>query len=283
MQPRKPIFLFIVAGFGIAIGALGLICKPLSVASLLLGPDPGPVPVPFFNQTVQIPDSVKYLEAVTAGIGWLYAIVLLAGCVGTYLRKPWARTAMNSYAIISIMTKVAWAILYGIAMMPMMQQIMAAQNPPPPPGLMGVSMVIGMLCIMPFLIAYQVVVLVTYNLRSTRDFLAGIDSAPAPTAAPPGAWPGYAPQPAALPPYYPDPNAPAPYPPQYPPAGSPPPYGYPPPQYGYPPPQYGYPPAQAPQQPPAADPYGPPPPPAYPTSPNSPPPPPPPPPPDRQA
>lgn len=250
MPPQRPIFLYIVAGVGIALAVIGLLWKPLSVVGLLAGSKP--IEIPYFH--AEIPQSVLYMSAVSSVIGWLYAWALLAGAIGTYFGKAWARPTMNIYAVISIVVNVAWVILYLIGIMPIMQSVMGNTGPqPPPPGLIYVSMVIAGFCYLPFLITYQIVVLVAYNTKTAKDYFAGRFPAPAPMQAYAGVE--YA-QPA---PYYPDPSQQQ---------------GYYPPQAYYPPPQpqypYQYPPQQG--QPPYPG-YGPPPPPAYPTDQNPPPPP----------
>ena len=254
MQPQKPIFLFIVAGLGIALAALGIFCKPLSIIGMFV--DQKPVSMPFFAQPIEIPAAVRYVTAVSNAIGWIYAWALLAGGIGTYFQKPWARTTMIVYAVISILNNLGWLVLYLVGAMPLMQSAMLSSSPqPPPPAVLYMSMVIAGLCFVPFLIGFQVLVLTAYNLKSSKDFFAG-RFPQQPVAAAPYAGVEYA-QPA---PYYTEPSQ-----------------GYYPPQQqqgGYPTyPQYPqYPPQD--QQPPYPG-YGQPPPAAYPTDQNPPPPPPP--------
>jgi len=102
-QPRpRPQSVTVLGILNIVFGGLSILCSPLGIIGLII-PQP--------NSPFQISAGMKLFSLVSYGVGFIFAIVLLASGIGLLNLKKWARQAAYIYGWVAI----AWGGL-GIVM-----------------------------------------------------------------------------------------------------------------------------------------------------------------------
>lgn len=221
---RAPTSIVVLSIIGVILGGLNLLCAPFGLLGILAGENTMPLIIPGQAiEEVPMPPALIMLLVISNLVGFVASLLLVAGSLGSFRLKSFARPCMNGYAVISMINSLITTAGQMWLMLPVMMPALEASLPADAPaGVMKVAMVIGILIAVLCQWIYPLCVLFFYNTRRAREaFALGYSAQPQ--------WQGYPQQQQ--------------------------PYGQPwPPQYGeqqYPPQQY--PPQQYPQQQPYQD------------------------------
>ncbi|MBI1292917.1 hypothetical protein GC173_17030 [bacterium] len=199
---QKPISVVVVAVFGIIFGVIGLcLCTPLSIVGVLF-----PEPASFGNLDIP-PPSHTPLEKGTIVFSLfmllLASALLVAGSIGSFFFKPWARWCSLSYAVLYIVGSFVFNVANARAANIQSQAVMQAWFPAGPVGggsLSGVTIVTSAIFATLCSCIFPIIVLVVYNLPSVRRAFSGDRSNFGPPPGTPGGgypqapWPGQAPE-----------------------------------------------------------------------------------------
>ena len=120
-RPRSVTVLGIL---NIVFGGLSLLCSPLGIISLVI-PQP--------NNPFQMTPEMKQVSLIGYGIGFVFAIILLASGIGLLNLKKWARQAAYIYAWVAIV----WGILSSIANGIMFSSSLSGASPEEMPIVIG--------------------------------------------------------------------------------------------------------------------------------------------------
>lgn len=183
----RPGSLTFVAFLGILFGAFGLLCcslQSLGSVGVMLG-----IP-PFAEQAAEQGMDQSGLPGIALLLSELAAVALsaalLAGCIGSLSLRPWARTTMIAYAILTIPNNFCFGISNMMAISDQaMEEIIAQSGGGVPVETARVALLLGSACLGIILNLYAFVVLVVYNTASVKE---AFHSGGAPP--PPGPWGG---------------------------------------------------------------------------------------------
>jgi hypothetical protein len=169
---KTPTSIMVVSILGIIYSAYILLATPCGIFLTFHPITPNPV-------MDEIRNDMAYLifmlcsSIVQVGMGAL----LLASSIGSLKLKPWARTGMNTYAVIKALFTLAGTVFSLVYVMPRMSAALAAM--PPGPGvsaaaLVGTLAIIG--AIFGLLLGWGIsaVILVVFNRRIAIDAFHGI-------------------------------------------------------------------------------------------------------------
>ena len=137
--PLRPTSVTVLAILGIIFGALGVLCKPLSLAAIFI-PQPGP------NPAVEMQKEMMGFNLANVAVGTAVSVLLLAASIACLSLKPWARKGMLTYAGIAIVLTIVGGVITFVWMLPriqeMQRQMMAQQTAggagAPPPQMMNI-------------------------------------------------------------------------------------------------------------------------------------------------
>ncbi|MBL7214085.1 MAG: DUF4339 domain-containing protein [Phycisphaerae bacterium] len=129
--PQRPKSVTVLGILNIVFGGLTLLCAPFGIISLLM-PQP--------NSPFQMTEMMKLFSLVGYGIGFVFAIVLLASGIGLLNLKKWARQAAYLYGWFAI----CWGILGTIANGIMFSSSLSNVSPEAMPVVVGG--IIGGMC-----------------------------------------------------------------------------------------------------------------------------------------
>jgi hypothetical protein len=245
MNQNRPTSIYVIAVFGVIFGIMGLcLCAPGSLAQIFV-----PQPTEFGSITIPPPQYSpieKSLLVFSLFLTIPASALLIAGSIGSFYLKPWARWCVIAYAVLTIVGNLLFNMGNIRAANAQSQAVMQGFFPgvAVPGGVGMLSMVFGVIAGTVCNSLFPIIALIVYNLKSVRLAFSGDRSGfgpppPGGYGPPPAAWQGYPQQnqyygpPQPQPPPYPDPNQ-GPYPPPQ--------YGAPAPPMQPPPPNY-YPPA----------------------------------------
>jgi hypothetical protein len=141
----RPTSVTVLAGIGIVLGSLGILCKPAGAMLQLLItlPQPNPVMDVFRNDP-----AIRMFTIGATATGTLLSILLLISSLGSLTLKPWARAGMMAYACLAVvMTFLSQAVGYFL-IGPAVESAMRQSGLPQPPGMgwmgPGVNLAIGL-------------------------------------------------------------------------------------------------------------------------------------------
>jgi hypothetical protein len=96
----RPMSVTVVAMIGVAVGAIGVLCKPVGLLCVL-GQFPHPMAEAIRNDSF-----LRGWTVVGVGTGWLMSLLLLLSSVGCLRLQDWGRGGMLTYAVLAIMVTV---------------------------------------------------------------------------------------------------------------------------------------------------------------------------------
>ena len=141
----RPTSVTVLAGIGIVLGSLGILCKAAGAMMQLMIklPQPNPVMDVFRNDP-----AIRMFTIGATVTGTLLSILLLISSLGSLTLKPWARTGIIAYASLAVvMTFLGQAVGYFLVG-PAVESAMRGSGLPQPPGMAwmgpGVSLAIGL-------------------------------------------------------------------------------------------------------------------------------------------
>ena len=161
----RPTSVSVLAGIGIVLGSLSVLCKPAGMIMQLMIKLPQPNPVmDLFRED-------PTLRAFTIGstlTGTLISLLLLLSSMGSLALRPWARTGMLAYACLAIlMTFIGQAIGYFV-LAPEVERVMRQSGLPQQPGIAWMSGIVGVVIGLLMGLWYPVLILVYYNRPHVR-------------------------------------------------------------------------------------------------------------------
>ena len=139
-ESPRPTSVSVLAGIGIVLGSLGLLCKLGNGAFSLLIKLPQPNPV---LDTIRDNPTIRAIVLVSMLTGSLISLLLLLSSLGSLALKAWARGGMFCYAALALlMTVVEQAVNYYVVA-PELERAMRQAGAPQVPGMALLSGPIG--------------------------------------------------------------------------------------------------------------------------------------------
>jgi hypothetical protein len=129
-----------LAGIGIVVGALGVLCKPAGVLINLF------IPLPQSNPVIDAFRNEPLLRAfmLFSGVtGTLISVLLLLSSLGCLALRPWARTGMLGYAFLALLMTVVEQVVSYYVVAPEVERAMRQSGMPQPPGMALMSGWVG--------------------------------------------------------------------------------------------------------------------------------------------
>lgn len=156
----RPTSVTVLAGIGIVLGALMLLCKPagLVVQMFIKLPQPNPV-IDIFRD-----DPALRAFAIGSGVtGTLISLLLLLSSLGSLALRPWARGGMLAYAgLAAAMTIVGQGVGYFLVA-PEVERAMRQSGLPQQPGMALMSGITGVAIGLLLGFWYPALILVVYT------------------------------------------------------------------------------------------------------------------------
>ena len=140
-ESGRPSSITTLAGIGIVIGSLGVLCKPAGVLVNLF------VPLPQSNPVIDAFRNEPMLRAfmLFSGVtGTLISLLLLLSALGTLALKPWARTGMLGYAVLALLMTAVEQVVSYFVVAPEVERAMRQSGMPQPPGMALMSGWVGL-------------------------------------------------------------------------------------------------------------------------------------------
>lgn len=161
----RPTSVSTLAGIGIVLGSLMLLCKPagLLVQMFIKLPQPNPV-IDLFRDDPTL-RAFAFGDAIT---GTLISLLLLLSALGSLALKPWARAGMLSYAGLAIAMTLVKSAVGHFLVGPEMERAMRQSGLPPQPGMALMSGVTGLVIGLLLGFWYPALILVFYNRRHVK-------------------------------------------------------------------------------------------------------------------
>jgi hypothetical protein len=162
----RPTSVTVLAGIGIVLGTLGVLCKPAgAMMNLMIKlPQPNPVMDLFRNDP-----ALRAFTIGNAATGTLLSLLLLLSSLGCLALKGWARAGMLAYASLAVVMTIIGQLVGYFVIGPEVERVMRQSGMPQPAGMAwmsgGVGVAIG------FIIGfwYPVLILVYFLRRSVRE------------------------------------------------------------------------------------------------------------------
>ena len=224
--PLRPTAVTVLAIFGIIFGVLGVLCKPIGLAMMFVPQQAG------VNPMVDLQRDMMAWNVINTVVGLAISVVLLAGSIGSLSLKPWARSAMISYAGLAVVMTLVNLVVTLIWIVPAMKQMQAQmpqqQGAPNMGAIMQTAGAVGAFVGAAVALIYPVLLWYFYNRPEIKAAFGGGQGGPGgfPVgqggAAAGGYYYGNAAPPQAGAYYAQPPQAPGQYPPQQPPGQYPP-------------------------------------------------------------
>jgi hypothetical protein len=171
-EKPRPTSVSVLAGIGIVLGSLGMLCKLSNAAVSLLVRLPQPNPM---LDTIRDNPTIRAFVVFSAATGTLISLLLLLASLGSLALKGWGRAGMLGYAALAVlMTVVEQAVNYYVVA-PEMLQAMRQSGTPMPPGMAILNGWVGVVIGLLVRLWYPALIFYFYNRRHVKDaFLRGL-------------------------------------------------------------------------------------------------------------
>lgn len=138
-EPR-PTAVNVVAGLGLFLGAVFVLCKPanLMIQMLFKLPQPNPILDAFRNDP-----TLRAFAFFSTLTGTLISLLLLLSSMGSLALKPWGRTGMFAYAGLALAMTLAEHLAVTYVVGPEIERVMRQSGMPHPPGVAWMSGWVG--------------------------------------------------------------------------------------------------------------------------------------------
>ena len=156
----RPTPVTVLAGIGIVLGSLGMLCKPAGalVNLMVKMPQPNPVMDLFRN------DPTLRAFALFSGLtGTLISVLLLISSLGSLALKQWGRTGMLGYAALAILMTAVEQTVGAVLVAPEVERAMRQSGMPQPPGMAWMSGWFGMVLVLIFKLWFPLLILYYYT------------------------------------------------------------------------------------------------------------------------
>lgn len=158
-EPR-PASVNVIAGIGILLGTLFVLCKPAGLLVQLLVRLPQPNPVMDLMRN----DPTLRAFAIFSGVtGTLLSLLLLMSSLGSLALKPWARTGMFGYAALALLMTIVEQVMGIYVVGPEVERAMRQSGMPQPPGIAWMSGWIGIVLVLVFKLWFPLLILYYYT------------------------------------------------------------------------------------------------------------------------
>jgi len=124
----RPTSVTVISILGIVLGALGLLCRPLSLVMFV-------VKLPVENPVVEAMKNDSFIRGwMVIGVAteWLISLLLVLSSVGSLRLRDWGRQGMLAYAPLKLLTTIAAQVIGMLVINPTLEPAMkqaAAQQP----------------------------------------------------------------------------------------------------------------------------------------------------------
>ena len=161
----RPTSVGVIAGIGIVLGALFLLCKPANLFVNLFMPMPAPNPL---IDAMRNEPTLRFFILFSTVTGTLISLLLFISSLGSLALRPWARAGMLGYAVLALlMTAVEQgAAVYVVG--PEMERAMRQSGIQQPRGVAWMSGWIGMTLVLLFKLWYPALIFYYYNRRPAK-------------------------------------------------------------------------------------------------------------------
>lgn len=158
-EPR-PAAVNAVAGIGVFLGAVFVLCKPanLMVQMLVKLPQPNPVLDAFRNDPTL--RAFAFFSTVT---GTLISLLLLLSSLGSLALKSWGRTGMFAYAGLALGMTLAEHLTVTYVVGPEIERVMRQSGAPQPPGVAWLSGWVGAVLSLLFKLWFPALILYAFT------------------------------------------------------------------------------------------------------------------------
>jgi hypothetical protein len=163
-EPR-PASINVIAGIGIVLGVLFVLCKPAGLIIQLLVTLPQPNPV---MDLMRNDPTMRAFSIFSAGTGTLLSLLLLMSSLGSLALKPWARAGMFGYAALAILMTAVEQVMGIYVVGPEVERVMRQSGMPQPPGIAWMSGWIGIVIVLLFKLWYPALIFYYYTRPNVK-------------------------------------------------------------------------------------------------------------------
>jgi hypothetical protein len=168
----RPTSVTVLAGIGIALGSLGVLCKLGNALVSLLMPMPQPNPV---IDAIRDNPTIRTFVAFSAVTGTLISMLLLLSSLGSLALKGWGRAGMLAYAALALLMTAVEQTVNSLVVGPEMLRVMRQSGMPQPAGMALMSGWVGVAINLLVRLWYPALILYYYNRRHVKEaFLRGL-------------------------------------------------------------------------------------------------------------
>ena len=156
----RPAAVNFIAGIGIFLGALFVLCKPANLMVQMLVKLPQPNPVLDALRTDPTLRAFGFFSTLT---GTLISLLLLLSSLGSLALKPWGRMGMFAYAGLALAMTVAEHLVATYVVGPEIERVMRQSGTPMPPGTAWMSGWIGTTLVLLLKVWYPALILYLFT------------------------------------------------------------------------------------------------------------------------
>lgn len=158
---RKPVSVTVLSIIGLLWAAMAVFCTPLSLLQFMI---PMPAPQDAIAADTRADGLLFGSMMIGNGVVFSLGLLLLIGSIGSLMLRKFAWMVMIVYALLSIITGLAWTYVSLTIVMPRTNAIMQKHGLPAVDVMFYIGMGIGALAFI-----YQISVLVFYNTRRVKQ------------------------------------------------------------------------------------------------------------------
>ena len=168
----RPTSVAVLAGIGIALGSLGMLCKLGNALVSLAMPMPQPNPL---IDAIRDNPTIRTFVMFSALTGTLISMLLLLSSLGSLALKGWGRAGMLAYAALALLMTAVEQTVNSLVVGPEMLRVMRQSGMPQPPGMALMSGWVGVAINLLVRLWYPALILYFYNRQHVKEaFVRGL-------------------------------------------------------------------------------------------------------------
>jgi hypothetical protein len=171
-ESPRPTSVTMLAGIGIVLGSLGMLCKMGNAVVSLLVPMPQPNPM---IDAIRDNPSIRTFVAFSAVTGTVISLLLLLSSLGSLALKGGGRAGMLGYAVLALLMTALEQTVSSLVVGPEMLRAIRQSGAPQPPGMAVMSGWVGVAINLLVRLWFPALILYFYNRRHVKEaFVRGL-------------------------------------------------------------------------------------------------------------